>query len=143
VEMRRQELPGPERWNYRVGEWIRVRLGREPKGSLRFRCGGIERDLAPAALLEFVAPTEPCGVMRILEGDQAIYELGINFLDETEGDLRDRLSSEDGAAAPAGALLRAENGAGSDPLFWILLVVAAGSIMGNWCWAARASADYS
>ena len=45
VEMRRQALPGPERWNYRVGEWVRVRLGRDPKGPLRFRCGGIERDL--------------------------------------------------------------------------------------------------
>jgi Ca-activated chloride channel homolog len=154
VEMRRQELPGPERWNYRVGEWIRVRLGREPKGPLRFRCGGIERDLAPARLesagapsatpaLQFAAPAEPCGVLRILEGDQAIYELGVNFLDETEGDLRDRLSSEDGAVATAGALLRADNGAGSDPLFWILLAVAAAAIMANWCWAARARADHS
>jgi len=45
VEMRRQSLPGPERWNYRVGEWVRVRLGRDPKGPLRFRCGEIERTL--------------------------------------------------------------------------------------------------
>ena len=150
VEMRRQELPGPERWNYRVGEWIRVRLGREPTGPLRFRCGGIERVLAPARLdsagarttpaLEFAAPMAPCGVMQILDGDQAIYELSVNLLDEAEGDLRDRLSSEDGAFAPPAALLRAEHGAGSDPLFWILVVIATASIMANWCWAARVGA---
>ncbi len=49
VELRRQDLPGPERWNYRAGEWIRVRLGRDPKGPLHFRCGSIERDLPVCA----------------------------------------------------------------------------------------------
>ena len=61
-------------------------------------------------------------MLRILEGDYSepiLPELGVNFLDEAEGDLRDWLSSEDGAFVPAAALLRAENGAGSEPLFWM------------------------
>lgn len=140
VEMRRQELPGPERWNYRVGEWIRIRLGREPKAALRYSCGGIERPLAAARLVEFVAPAEPCGVLRLFEGDRVQYELGINLLDESEGDLRARVSSEDGAFATGAALLRAENGAASDPLFWFLLAAAAAAMMANWCWAARPGA---
>jgi hypothetical protein len=140
IEMRRQELPGPERWNYRVGEWVRVRLEREPTEPLQMRCGEIERDLPRTRLLEFVAPSEACGVMQIREGDRTLYELGVNFLDEREGDLRDRLSSEDGALAPAAALLRAENGAASEPLFWILLIAAVAAIMANWCWAVRPGA---
>ena len=98
VEMRRESLPGPERWNYRVGEWVRVRLGREPKGPLRVRCGGIERTLPATRLLEFVAPS-PGGLLQIVEGPERVggsetvlFELGVNFLDETESNLRDRLT---------------------------------------------------
>jgi hypothetical protein len=129
VEMRRQSLPGPERWNYRIGEWVRVRLGRDPKGALRFRCGGVERTLPPGRQLEFVAPS-PGGLLQILEGDAVVFELGVNFLDESESNLRNQATADVGAMTDAPGL-RAESGPAGDPLFWILLAVAGTAIVVN------------
>jgi hypothetical protein len=81
VEWRRTNLPGPERWNYRIGEWVRVRLGREPKGALRFRMGAAERSLTAGRTIEFIAPG-PGGLLQILEGSETLFELGVYFLDE-------------------------------------------------------------
>lgn len=130
VEMRRGALPGPERWNYRAGEWVRVRLGRDPQGPLRYRCEGIERDLPPGRHLEFIAPA-PGGLLQILEGDSVIFEMGVNFLDEGEADLQPRSSADHGSLTEIPAL-RAEGGAPSDPLFWILLTIAGMAIVANW-----------
>lgn len=131
VEMRRVRLPGPERWNYRVGEWVRVRLARQPQAPLRFRCGAVERTLPASRELEFAAPS-PGGTLEILEGDQVILALGVNFLDESEPDLRARRTLDNGAfhnAAPA----RFESGPGSDPLFWVLLFTGGAALLLNWC----------
>jgi hypothetical protein len=131
VEMRRQGLAGPERWNYRVGEWVRVRLGREPKGPLRFRCGGVERALVAGRELEFIAPS-PGGLLQILEGETVLFELGVNFLDESETNLRSQTTADVGELAEV-AGLRAEGGPSSDPLFWVLLTIGATAILVNWC----------
>lgn len=131
VEMRRQNLPGPERWNYRVGEWVRVRLGRDPKAPLRVRSGAVERTLPAGRQLEFVAPS-PGGVLQILEGDEVLFELGVNFLDETETNLRHQSTTDAGELAAA-AGMRAETGPASDPLFWILLTIGGAAILANWC----------
>jgi hypothetical protein len=137
VEMRRDSLPGPERWNYRVGEWVRLRLGRDPKGPLRFRCGGIERPLPAARTVEFIAPG-PGGALQIVEGaqraggsDTVLFELGVNFLDGTESDLRDRTTADVGRVGDV-APLRTESGPESDPLFWVLLAAGGGAILANW-----------
>jgi hypothetical protein len=137
VEMRRESLPGPERWNHRVGEWVRVRLGRDPKGPLRLRCGGVERILPAARLLEFVAPS-PGGLLQIVEGPEhvggnetVLFELGVNFLDATESNLRDRATANVGRFADVVAL-RAETGPESDPLFWVLLAIGGAAIVSNW-----------
>jgi von Willebrand factor type A domain/Aerotolerance regulator N-terminal len=132
VEMRRQSLPGPERWNYRIGEWIRIRLGRDPKGPLRFRCGEVERALPPGRLLEFIAPSAG-GLLQVTEGDQTIFELGVNFLDEDESNLRNKSSAETGKFSLEAGGLRVETGPATDPLFWVLVAVAAISILVNWC----------
>ena len=136
VELRRQNLPGPERWNYRAGEWVRVRLGRDPKGPLRFRCGAIDRELPSARLMEFTAPA-PCGVLEILEGEEVAFQLGVNFLDETESNLSDRVRGEFGKPNPQAGGMLTETGAESDPLFWTLLVIAGAALLANWCWALR------
>jgi hypothetical protein len=130
IEMRRQQLPGPERWNYRTGEWVRVRLDRDPKAQLRFRCGPVERALPAGRLIEFVAPP-PGGLLQILDGDELLFEIGVNFLDETETALRDRSMGDSGEAGDV-AGVRAETSATSDPLFWILLAVAAAAMIANW-----------
>jgi Ca-activated chloride channel homolog len=136
VDLRRQNLPGPERWNYRAGEFVRVRLGRDPKGPLRFRCGTMERALPPARIMEFTAPSA-CNVLEILEGDEVAFELGVNFLDENETNLSDRIRGEFGKPNPLAGGMLAETGAESDPLFWSLLAIAAIALLANWCWAVR------
>lgn len=146
VEMRRQSLPGPERWNYRVGEWVRVHLGREPKGPVRYRAGSVERELPPGRVVEFIAPS-PGGLLQVIEGGEGLgdgvvlYELGVNFLDETEPDLRQQKTADAGALVDA-AGLRAESGPASDPLFWILLLVCGAAMLANWsllpAWTGRA-----
>jgi hypothetical protein len=132
VELRRQDLPGPERWNYRAGDWVRIRLGRDPKDVLHYRCGTIEKELPPGRLLEFTAPA-PCGLMDIMEGSNVLFQLGVNFLDEIETDLSNKVRGESGKQRSQAAGLQAETGPESDPLFWILLTVGAGAMLANWC----------
>ena len=134
VELRRQDLSGPERWNYRAGEWIRVRLAGNPKGPLHYRCGSLEKDLPSGRLVEFVAPTT-CSLLEIMEGKDALFQLGVNFLDEKETDLSDRGRGDVGKSDPQISGLRTESGAESDPLFWSLLAIAALAILADWCWA--------
>lgn len=136
VELRRLDLPGPERWNYRAGEWVRVRLGRDPKGPLHFKCGSIERDLPSSRLMEFTAPA-PCGLLEITEGKDVVFQLGVNFLDEKESNLSDRGRGEFGKPNPNAGGMRTESGPESDPLFWTLLTVAGVALIANWCWAIR------
>ena len=133
VEVRRQSLPGPDRWNYRIGEWVRVRLGRDPRGPLRFRSGGVERTLPAGRSVEFAAPS-PGGLLQVVEGDTVLFELGVNFLDEEETNLRAKSTSETGKFADASQGLRSENGPASDPLFWLLVVIGGLAIILNWYW---------
>ena len=51
-----------------------------------------------------------------------LFELGVNFLDESETNLRNQSTADAGAFADA-AGLRAESGPASDPLFWVLLAI--------------------
>jgi Ca-activated chloride channel homolog len=133
VELRRQNLPGPERWNYRVGEWVRARLAIEPKGPLHFKCGNIERPLPQGRSVEFIAPPS-CALLQIMEGKDTLFEVGVNFLDENETNLSDRATAEAGKSDSDTRGMRTETGPESDPLFWTLLVVGGVAMLGNWCW---------
>ena len=130
VEMRRQSLAGPERWNYRIGEWVHVRLARDPNGPLRLRCGAYERELPPGRQLDFIAPA-PGGLLQILEGDAVLFELGVNFLDESETNLRDRKTIDVGRFTDAAAL-RSDSGPETNPLFWLLLAIGGAAMVANW-----------
>jgi Ca-activated chloride channel homolog len=131
VEMRRKSLPGPERWNYRIGEWVRARLDHEPKSALTYRCGRIERTLPASRSIEFVAPS-PGGLLQVMEGGKVLFSLGVNFLDEKESNLQAKSSIETGKFNEYAAGLRSEFGPASDPLFWILVVIAAMAVISNW-----------
>jgi hypothetical protein len=135
VEMRRQSLPGPERWNYRIGEWVRVKLGRDPRGPLRFRSGTLERALPAGRDLEFIAPS-PGGLLQILEGDDVLFELGVNFLDEVESNLRQQTTGDAGERVAA-AGLRTEGGPASDAMFWVLLAIGGTAMLANWSLPSR------
>jgi hypothetical protein len=56
----------------------------------------------------------------------------VNFLDETEANLRDRVPGEEGELSQSAAGIVAESGPASDPLFWVLLATVAIAIAGNW-----------
>jgi hypothetical protein len=131
VETRRRELPGPERWNYRVGEWVRVRLDRPPAEPLRLRMDAVDRELPQARLTEFIAPA-PGGLAQIVEGDRVLFEIAINPLDEAEGDLRLHRTETLGSLAVGGGDSALESGTPFDPLFWILLAIAGAAMLGNW-----------
>ena len=131
VEMRRRELPGPERWNYRVGEWVRIRFDSQPAKPLHLRVGTFERDLPSTRLVEFVAPA-PGGLAQILEGDQVRFEIGINPLDESEGDLRRARTESIGKFDDARRERAIESGAAFDPIFWLLLAVCTAAMFCNW-----------
>ena len=126
------EPAGPERWNYRVGEWVRVRLARDPTAPLRFRCGAIERAAAARRASSSSSRPRRAGCCRSSKGDRVLFELGVNFLDEAETDLRRQATAETGQLAAA-AGLRAESGPASDPLFWMLLAIGGTAMLANWC----------
>jgi hypothetical protein len=109
---------------------VRVRLGRDPKGPLRFRSAGIERTLPrdDRGIRRAIAG----GLLQILEGDAVLFELGVNFLDEDESNLRTKVTSETGKFDNASQGLRSENGSSSDPLFWVLVVIGGLAIILNW-----------
>ena len=92
----------------------------------------------PGRELEFIAPS-PGGLLQILQGpetigggDTVLFELGVNFLDDSEGNLRDRQTAAAGRFTDVAAV-RAESGPESDPLFWLLLTIGATAMMANWC----------
>jgi hypothetical protein len=93
--------------------------------------GTFERDLPATRLVEFVAPA-PGGLAQILEGDQVRYEIGINPLDEAEGDLRRARTETLGGSEPAARERALESGPGFDPLFWLLLAIGTAAMFGNW-----------
>lgn len=141
IEMRRQNLPGPERWNYRIGERVRARLDHTPKAPLSVRLGSVSRTLPSGTAIDVVAPAAG-GLLQILEGEQALFEVGVNFLDDSESDLRTRGSAEVGAFDRRATGLRAESGPASDPLFWVLLATAALAIVANW-WVLSAARSHA
>ena len=95
------------------------------------RSGGVERPLPAARQLEFLAPS-PGGALQILDGEEVLLELGVNFLDNSETDLRRQTTADSGALVGASGL-RAESGPESDPLFWVLLAIGGLAILANWC----------
>jgi hypothetical protein len=94
----------------------------------------VTRALPASRQLEFIAPS-PGGLLQILEGDRVLFELGVNFLDEEETRLAGLATADTGELASAPGL-RAESGAASDPLFWVLLAIGGAALLVNWCLVA-------
>jgi len=76
-------------------------------------------------------------LLQITEGKDVLFQLGVNFLDETESNLSDRARGEFGKPNPQAGGMRAESGPETDPLFWTLLAIAGAAVLANWCWALR------
>lgn len=121
VELRRQNLPGLRRWNYRLNEDIRFRLTEgEPDDSAReltLRHQGRERPLARSAVVE-VPPLEEPGVYEIRDEEKLVGRFAVNFHDRDESRLT-RLG--EGRREPA-KTARAAQIALDDPHSWIILL---------------------
>lgn len=107
IELRRDNLPGLRRWNYRLNEEIRFRLiedappdptaaakvtdnaqdSAEPVSrSLLLVHGAQKRPLARSTIVE-VPPLDEAAVYTILDGEQPIGEFAVNFYDAEESTL--------------------------------------------------------
>lgn len=99
VELRRSNLPGLRRWNYRLNEDIQFRLfegpvelddagGRElmfekvPSSGESSRV----RHLVRTAVVE-IPPIDGTGFFQVRDGDQLVGEFAVNFFDSAESDL--------------------------------------------------------
>ena len=124
IELRRDNLPGLRRWNYRLNEEIRFRLIEETASAtsdssrpLLLTHRGQKRPLARAAIVE-VPPLEEAGVYSILDGERSIGEFAVNFFDADESTL---IGLRPGRRDPADEA--ASSGFQVDqPLTWMILV---------------------
>lgn len=136
VELRRENLPGLQRWNYRLGEDVRFRLyegENDPAGSaqgeLQLVHGGKSRPIARTAQVE-LSPTEP-GVYEVRAGDKPVGRFAVNFQDAEESDLRGLSAGErKPRIATTSSSFQQDN-----PHSWLILLglcLIVGALLGDW-----------
>lgn len=99
VELRRSNLPGLRRWNYRLNEDIQFRLfegpvepgeadGRELTFQKTASGGELSqvRPLVRSAVIE-IPPIDETGFFQVRDGDELVGEFAVNFFDSAESDL--------------------------------------------------------
>ena len=135
IELRRDNLPGLRRWNYRLNEEIRFRLIEDAPPTTAAASGenanastgssrplmlvhhGQKRPLARAPIVE-VPPLEEADVYTILDGDRPIGEFAVNFFDSEESTLTDlRPGRRDPTEEAAASGFQIDQ-----PLTWLILV---------------------
>lgn len=129
VELRRDNLPGLRRWNYRLNEEIRFRLledalsmGESETESADSRPlllvhGEQKRPLARASIVE-VPPLDEADVYTIVDGDRPIGEFAVNFFDAEESTLTElRPGRRDPTEESASSGFQIDQ-----PLTWMILV---------------------
>lgn len=129
VELRRDNLPGLRRWNYRLNEEIRFRLLEDAPSTgesttesadsrpLLLVHGGQKRPLARASIVE-VPPLDEADVYTILDGDRMIGEFAVNFFDADESTLTElRPGRRDPTEVAASSGFQIDQ-----PLTWMILV---------------------
>ncbi|MDA0832018.1 MAG: VWA domain-containing protein [Planctomycetota bacterium] len=125
VEMRRRELPGQSRWNYRLGETVQFRWPLpEVSGNTSTKVpelllihNGESRPLPRGEFVE-IPPLEEPGIYEIHEENQSIGLFSVLFFDRRESTLKE-LSP--GRRAP----ITPTEGIGytlDDPMTWLLLL---------------------
>ncbi|TWU08656.1 hypothetical protein CA54_38920 [Symmachiella macrocystis] len=95
IELRRSDLPGLNRWNYRLGEGVRFRLYNglvdpadesDPKPLMLVHDGG-QRTLPRGSVID-ILPPNTAGVYEIREGDSTVGRFAVNFEDAEESNLQ-------------------------------------------------------
>lgn len=94
IELRRDDLPGLQRWNYHLGEDVRFRLfegDKDPAASssrpLTLVHGEKTKPLARANFIELAA-MDDAGVYEVRDGENVAGRFAVNFHDAEESDLR-------------------------------------------------------
>ncbi len=93
VELRRDNLPGLRRWNYRLNEEIRFRLfegtddpSADSSADLVLVHGGKTRPLARTPIVE-IPPLDDTGVYEVRDGNRSVGRFAVNFFDPEESQL--------------------------------------------------------
>ena len=123
VELRRDDLPGLRRWNYRVGEIIRFRWPiSENEIELRLVGENTERELARdlSGIVEIGGLDQP-GVYEIFAGEKLLDRFAVNFHDPRESVLT---ALNDGVIEPK--TIETDNDFRFDnPYSWLILLALA------------------
>ncbi len=105
IEQRRSDLPGLNRWNYRLGEGVRFRLYNgvfdpaeetDDKKLMLVHEGG-QRPLPRGSIVDILPPAA-AGVYEIRDGDDEIGRFAVNFEDAEESNLNQLFPGERPAA---------------------------------------------
>jgi hypothetical protein len=136
VELRRENLPGLARWNYRLGENVRFRVFEgEGEGSAAARSLSLVHDgktkaIARTSVVDLPA-LEETGIYDIKEGENPVGRFAVNFFDAEESDLRNlvpgRRASKSEAATGSIAL--------DNPHSWVILaalLLILAAVLGDW-----------
>ena len=98
VELRRRNLPGLPRWNYRLNEEIRFRLpeksmllSNDAPGELTLIHEGNSRPVARSRIVE-VPPLDETGVYELRDGQRSLGRFAVNFFDPEESTLTELAS---------------------------------------------------
>lgn len=133
IDLRREALPGLNRWNFRRDEEIRFRPPTDQNGNeLELNLVHGDRVQAvPAGRVIHLPPLSDTGVYELRNGEQVVGRFSVNFLDQRESDLSALAVGrrEAAEAAPADGFLLDE------PHSWLILA-GVGFILGvlllNW-----------
>ena len=91
LEMRRDALPGLRRWNYRLGEVVRLRLyeGEDPRpdAPVVLKSGAGTRTLTRESVLE-ISGLDQTAIYELTEGTESLGQFAVNFFDATESNLQ-------------------------------------------------------
>lgn len=136
IELRRENLPGLARWNYRLGEEVRFRLF-EGEGAasaathpLALIHDGKSKPIGRTSLVE-LPPLEETGVYELQDAENRIGRFAVNFFDSEESDLRHLSPGRREAKTNATAASTALDNSYSWAILCLLLVIVA-ALFADW-----------
>jgi hypothetical protein len=123
IELRRDDLPGLRRWNYRLGEDVRFKLfdGEDPSpgNSLTLLRGTQSKPVVRSSLIE-LPWLEQVGLYEVHDGEALFGRFAVNFFDADESNL---LHLMPGVKAPV-EQIDGETAQFDNPYSWLMLLGA-------------------
>jgi len=132
AELRRRELPGPDRTSLSLGETFLYRA--REQAQYRFEGQGIALDLAARSTLAVEDIAAP-GVYRLSRDGQELCQVAYSFVDPMESDLRALASGERASQTSSATVL-----AGYTWMEIVLLTLALALVLLDWFVLSRAGA---